>query len=228
VAGQEPLIEAVVFDVGETLVDETRLWSEWADWLGVRRSTFFAVLGASIARGEDHRAPLRMFAPDVALRDAVTQRLAAGEAVFPTSDDLYADVIPALEAVAAEGYLVGLVGNQPTEIEAMLGGLDLRLALVASSTSLGVEKPDPAFFGAVADRLGLPPAAVVYVGDRVDNDVRPAVAAGMRSVFLRRGPWAWIQAGRSDPPEADAVIESLADLPDALERRLGKPPDGRT
>jgi FMN phosphatase YigB (HAD superfamily) len=98
----------------------------------------------------------------------------------------------------------------------MLGKMDLPLALIASSASLGVEKPDPAFFTALADRLDLPPAAIAYVGDRVDNDVRPAAQAGMRAIFLRRGPWAWVQAGRADPPEAHAVIESLAELPSAL------------
>ena len=29
------MIKAVVFDVGETLVDETREYGTWADWLGV-------------------------------------------------------------------------------------------------------------------------------------------------------------------------------------------------
>lgn len=41
------MIEAVVFDVGETLIDETRQWGEWADWLGVPRFTFLAALGGS-------------------------------------------------------------------------------------------------------------------------------------------------------------------------------------
>ena len=41
----------VVFDVGETLVDETRVWSTWADVVGIPRLTFMAVLGAVIARG---------------------------------------------------------------------------------------------------------------------------------------------------------------------------------
>ena len=48
-------IRAVVFDVGETLVDETRAWGAWADWMGVPRFTFFAVYGAVIARGWHHR-----------------------------------------------------------------------------------------------------------------------------------------------------------------------------
>ncbi len=42
-------IRLVVFDVGETLVDESRMWGEWADWLGVTRLAFFAALGAVIA-----------------------------------------------------------------------------------------------------------------------------------------------------------------------------------
>jgi hypothetical protein len=28
-------VQAVVFDAGETLLDESRSWSEWACWLGV-------------------------------------------------------------------------------------------------------------------------------------------------------------------------------------------------
>jgi hypothetical protein len=43
------VIDAVVFDVGETLVDETREYGNWADWLGVPRHTFSAVFGAVIA-----------------------------------------------------------------------------------------------------------------------------------------------------------------------------------
>ncbi|HEX3868739.1 MAG TPA: hypothetical protein VHV78_18385 [Gemmatimonadaceae bacterium] len=48
-------IRAAVFDVGETIVDETRPWGVWADCLGIPRFTFFAALGAVIARREHHR-----------------------------------------------------------------------------------------------------------------------------------------------------------------------------
>src|SRR5207248_10650579 len=47
-----------VFDVGETLVDETPAWSAWADWLGVPRPAFFAALEDLIVRGRDHREVL--------------------------------------------------------------------------------------------------------------------------------------------------------------------------
>jgi hypothetical protein len=52
------VIEAVVFDVGETLVDETREYGTWADWLGVPRHTFASVFGAVIASGR-HRPERR-------------------------------------------------------------------------------------------------------------------------------------------------------------------------
>jgi hypothetical protein len=47
----------------------------------------------------------------------------------------------------------------------------------------------------------------------------------MLAVFIRRGPWGWIQVGRKDPSEADLVLETLADLPEKLEAAaLGPPP----
>lgn len=48
-------LSAVVFDVGETLVDETRAWTAVAEAAGVTPFTLFASLGALISRGEDHR-----------------------------------------------------------------------------------------------------------------------------------------------------------------------------
>ena len=42
-------INTIFFDVGETLVDETRQWGGWADWLAIPRLTFFGALGGVIA-----------------------------------------------------------------------------------------------------------------------------------------------------------------------------------
>mgnify|MGYP000663315715 CR=1 FL=1 len=214
-------LRAVVFDVGETLVDETRAWTAWADWFGIPRLTFLAVCGAVIARGGDHREPLRIFRPGLDLREELRRREAAGSGDRITADDLYPDAVPCLRALQAQGYRVGVAGNQPAHAEAAIAGLELALDLVASSQTWGVEKPDPRFFNRIAAELHLPPSEIAYVGDRVDNDVRPAAAAGLRAIFLRRGPWAWIQAPRDDPPEATLTIANLAELPDALVGWLG-------
>ena len=46
--GPAMAVRVVFFDVGETLVDETRLWRAWADWLDVPHFAFFAMMGAVI------------------------------------------------------------------------------------------------------------------------------------------------------------------------------------
>jgi FMN phosphatase YigB (HAD superfamily) len=125
-----------------------------------------------------------------------------------------------MHVLHATGYRLGIVGNQPATTEAVLHGLNVPLAIAASSETWGVAKPDPVFFARVAAELALPPSAVAYVGDRLDNDVRPAAAAGLMAVFVRRGPWAVIQAGRSDPPEAALTVETLEELPAALAARF--------
>nr|WP_298207919.1 hypothetical protein [Ferrimicrobium sp.] len=50
-AGITLSIRTVVFDVGETVLDEPREYDSWADWLGVPIHTFSAIFGAVIARG---------------------------------------------------------------------------------------------------------------------------------------------------------------------------------
>ena len=78
---RRPRIRWIVFDVGETLIDESRMWHEWADILEVPRFTFSAALGAVIARGEDHRRVFDVVAPGVdwrALRVEEYQRACLG------------------------------------------------------------------------------------------------------------------------------------------------------
>jgi HAD superfamily hydrolase (TIGR01509 family) len=211
-------VRAVVFDVGETIVDETRIWGAWADHLGIPRLTLFAALGAAIARDDHHQSVLELFRPGLDVEAEAARMAAAGRPTLFTLDDLYPDAVPTMRALAAAGYRLGLAANQPSTAEAVLRSIDVPLDLVAMSDSWGLAKPDPAFFERLVRELGLEPREVAYVGDRLDNDIRPAAAAGMVAVLVRRGPWGWVLAGRDDPQEATLVVESLAELPDALAR----------
>ncbi|HET9242733.1 MAG TPA: HAD family hydrolase, partial [Gaiella sp.] len=73
-------------------------------------------------------------------------------------------------------------------------------------------KPDPSFFERLVALSGAAAHEVAYVGDRADNDVLPALAAGMVAVHLRRGPWGMLQ----ETPSGALAIRSLAELPGAL------------
>ncbi|HET7027315.1 MAG TPA: HAD family hydrolase [Candidatus Limnocylindrales bacterium] len=209
-------VRAVVFDVGETLVDETRAWAVWADWLGVPRLTFFSMLGAVIARGRHHREVFERFRPGIDLRVEANRLGIAGRSDLLSLDDLYPDVLPALRRLTEAGYRLALAGNQPAPAAGILSAMDVPFEFVGTSAAWGVEKPSRAFFDRIVEELRLPPGDIAYVGDRVDNDVRPAAAAGLVAVFLRRGPWGWVLDDGVRPGEAALAIESLAELPAAL------------
>jgi HAD superfamily hydrolase (TIGR01549 family) len=206
-----------VFDVGECLVNETREYGTWADWLGVPRHTFSAVFGAIIARGLDYRETFRVFRPDFDLIEEREKRAAAGQPEWFGEDDLYPDVRPTLAALRDAGLWVGIAGNQTVRAGGILRSLGLPSDLVATSDDWGVAKPDPAFFECLVKAAPCGADEILYVGDRLDNDIRPAMTVGLQTALILRGPWAVIQR---DSPEADRLptirIDSLAELPECV------------
>jgi FMN phosphatase YigB (HAD superfamily) len=211
-------LRAVVFDVGETLLDESRAWSEWARWLSVSPLTLAGLLGAAIARGQDHVEALRAVKPGFELAAERRARAKAGVPDELRPEDLYPDALPCIAALREMGLVVGAAGNTVAAVEELLRSA-CGLQPVASSAGLGAAKPDPAFFAAVARLAGLEPAAIAYVGDRVDNDVLPALEAGMLAVHIRRGPWGHLHAAWPEARRADIRIDSLAELPRVLAAR---------
>lgn len=88
--------------------------------------------------------------------------------------------------------------------------------LITSSATLGVAKPDPAFFPALVKLTGHSAGETAHVGDRVDLAVLPAAAAGLTAVLVRRGPWGVLHADRADAARAAIRVDSLAELPERL------------
>ena len=211
------MISAVVFDVGETLVDETRGFEAWADWLGVPRLTFATVFGATIAAGQDFREGFRVFRPDF---DLIRERQARADAGRPETygeEDLYPDVRPALSALRELGVWGGIAGNQTVRSGHTLRDLDLPADFIATSEDWGVKKPAAEFFAKIAEAAPGNADEIVYVGDRLDNDIAPAKQAGMRTVFIQRGPWGWIFRNEQEISYlSDWRIHNLTELPDIV------------
>jgi len=198
-------LKAVFFDVGETLVDEERWWRVLAEREGLQPHVVWAALGVTIERGEEHTAlwgHLGIERPET-----------WWQAVRYDIGDLYEDAIDCLEAVRALGLRVGIVGNQTAALEQWVRDARLPADVIASSASLGVRKPDSRFFERIVELAACSAAELAYVGDRVDNDVDPAAAAGLVAVHVRRGPWGRLQR-RSE--RATIVVDTLSELPAAL------------
>ncbi|WP_246238384.1 HAD family hydrolase [Acrocarpospora corrugata] len=209
------MIRAIVFDVGETLIDETRIWSRWADRLGVSRLTFMGVLGGMAALDRSHRDAFEVVRPGLDVR----AEMAAWRREDPDGlrenfdgEDLYPDVRESLAELRKLGFQVIVAGNQPVQAYDALVAMELPVDAIYTSDGWGVSKPQPGFFARVAEAAGRVPGEILYVGDRLDNDVLPAGRAGMRTALLRRGPWGYLHADRPEAAGCDFVIDGLGEL----------------
>jgi len=122
--------------------------------------------------------------------------------------------VSAGSAVEVGQLWVGIAGNQTLRAGAILRSLELPADLIVTSDDLGVEKPDRAFFVEIAKLAPSPPSEILYVGDRLDNDVRPAAETGFATALIRRGPWGTVQQNDPDASRIPTLrIDTLTELP---------------
>ena len=207
----------MVFDVGETLIDETRIFARWADRFGIPHMAFFGTIGGVLADGGTLTDGFRLLVPGFDLaaeserwreEDPDGEREHFGEA------DLYPDVRTAFETMRRGGLSLVIAGNQPPEAGPALEAMGLGVDGIGISDTWGVKKPQPEFFDRVLDlagraRSGLRAEEILYVGDRADNDVLPARRAGMATALLRRGIYGYRHAASPDAGLADLVADDL-------------------
>ncbi|MBR8744916.1 haloacid dehalogenase [Nocardiopsis sp. MG754419] len=220
----------MVFDVGETLIDETRIFARWADRFGIPHMAFFGTIGGVIATGGTLTEGFRLLVPGFDLA-AESARWRAedpeGEREHFGEGDLYPDVRPAFDTMRKAGLSLVIAGNQPVEAGPSLAAMDLPVAGIGISDVWGVAKPRPEFFERTLELArqstpGLAPEEILYVGDRVDNDVLPARAAGMNAALLRRGIYGYRHAAGAEADRADVIADDLHRVADwAASRSAG-------
>jgi putative hydrolase of the HAD superfamily len=173
---------------------------------------------ADARAGQDRSFRARLaerFAPDgVSLADLEAE--AARHWAYPPSA-LHDDVLPCLERLRADGYRLGIIANQPSQVRSALerDGLVPFFEVWGVSEDLGLQKPDPELFLHALRTAGVEPSCAVMVGDRLDYDIRPAQQADMRTVWVLRGE------APDDPTEAQlteagASVRDLTELPGEL------------
>lgn len=123
--------------------------------------------------------------------------------------------IPTLEELR-RSYKIGLITNGKHDIQSkkieMLGFNDLFDEIMISD-DYGVRKPDTKLFEIMAEKLGIAPAEMLYVGDHPKNDVDASRNAGYTPVWVKTtGTWIF-----SDIEKPKLQIETVAELPELLE-----------
>jgi FMN phosphatase YigB (HAD superfamily) len=201
-------IRAICFDVGETLIDETRFWNEVAQYAGVPSFTLAGALGGLIERRENHRSIFGYLQIESVDPNLIGYRF--------RRTDLYPDALPTIDELKSAHYRIAIAGNQGEGVAEQLAELDLGAEVIGTSGTWGVSKPDPRFFERLCRELQLAPGQVVLVGDRLDNDILAAIEFGIHAVHIRRGPWGAIQAAWPESASVRWKIDRLGQLSDVL------------
>ena len=196
-------IEWIFFDLGSTLIDETEVY---AHRFGE------TVSGSDVSVLQFRETAVRFWTQglDGYPQAAAFYRLpkAPWRSEYETLFDGCAAV---LEMLKARGYRLGVIANQVTGTAERLGnwGILRFFDVIAPSAELGMEKPDPAIFLWALQKAGCRPENAVMVGDRIDNDILPAQALGMKTVRILTGPAA---VYRPSVEPADLTVRALSDL----------------
>ena len=84
-------------------------------------------------------------------------------------------------------YNLGIIANQPAESKKILEDLDLLKYFKVHGISkiVGLSKPDPDFFTWALIEANCPAEKALMIGDRIDNDVKPAHSIGMKTLWLK-------------------------------------------
>ena len=209
------MIEAVTFDVTNTLIHSPRLGEIYAEVLtrhgvsvGAREarrlvSVVWQELSCSAEPGRDRfsshpegeRGWWMRFLERICehLEAPPPSRFAAAELFhrFGSAEawEVFPEVPEALSALSSAGLRLAVVSNWDHRLPGVLEELGLArfFDAIVYSSAVGVEKPDGRIFAEALSRLGVPAEAALHVGDSRLEDVEGAEAVGMRALHLTRG-----------------------------------------
>jgi putative hydrolase of the HAD superfamily len=121
----------------------------------------------------------------------------------------YPDVLPALGELRERGLTLVVASNWDCSLSDWLepAGITELVDGVVTSAEVGAPKPHPRVFERALAVAGVAPSEALHVGDKMDNDVEGAAAAGVRAVLVQR---------EGEPPAGVEAIRSLRELPALL------------
>ncbi len=126
--------------------------------------------------------------------------------------ELFEDVLPVLEFLRKKGLNLAVISNMGQTGEALVKTLGLKhhIEIAVTAMEAGAEKPHPAIFQIVMQRLDVKPSQTVHVGDQLESDVLGSLNAGIQPVLMDRYRG---HTNYTDHPR----IENLKELPRTLE-----------
>lgn len=207
------------FDVGNTLVsEEAATEARLRQTVGCleRHGRRYSIedVRRALQEASAEFAPRRITAAIAKLTDDPDlRRSIEAEARYPKELELPYDRAERTLRSLSQQHRIGVLANQPAGTPERLArwGLMPFISICLSSAELGLEKPDPAVFRLALSRAECAAAEAVMIGDRLDNDIRPARLQGWKTIRILQG-FARFQAPRDEFDEPDATVAKLTEL----------------
>ena len=125
---------------------------------------------------------------------------------------LYPDTNKVLKNLASK-YKLGIIANQSAGTQSRIEkwGIDKYFDVVIASAEAGLAKPDLRIFYMALEQANCLPKEAVMIGDRLDNDIAPALKIGMKTVWVRQG-FVKYQSINNESERPDYIIDDIADI----------------
>jgi HAD superfamily hydrolase (TIGR01549 family) len=204
------------FDLGNTLISEERAWERRIQRLVRslerygRRRAIEEVRAALWEASEEFAPRLITRAIEKLIDDLECRKLILAEARYDKELESPYECAEQTLRTLSSRYRIGVIANQPAGTEERLTkwGLTPFISICLSSTEVGLEKPDPAVFQLALSQSGCKPSQAVMIGDRLDNDIRPARLLGWKTIRIAQG-FARFQSPRDGLDEADLTLANV-------------------
>lgn len=197
-------VEWIFFDVGSTLVDETRAYQHRIE---------DAIAGTDITYQQFYDTMLGYYRRNLKGDKEAIKQYGLIETKWHSEDEsLYSETIACLEKLKLK-YKIGVIANQPPGTKDRLQALGILryIDLVVASAEEGAAKPDLKIFEIALERAKCMPQNAVMVGDRLDNDIAPAKTLGMHTVWIKQG-FGKYSVPESNLEKADHIVNNLDEV----------------
>ncbi len=202
-------VKWIFFDMGSTLLDEEEAYRHWARDM---------VQGTNVSFEQYWEKRIEFAKAGFNGDQKAAEYFRLVKTPWPSEDETpFADCEETLQALCGKGYALGIIANQKPGAKERLDawGLGQYFQVIAASAELGRSKPDKAIFRWALEQAACAPENAVMVGDRLDNDIRPAKELGMRTVRIRKGLAVHMRP-RCETEIPDHTINELHELLEVL------------
>ena len=174
-------IRWIFFDIGSTLVDEEEAY---------KHRIRDMIRGTAVTFEQFSEKRIQYAKEGYSGDQKAIEYFDLNKTPWHSEDEVpFGDCEETLRALCDRGYQLGIIANQEPGAKDRLDawGLGRYFSVIASSAELGVSKPDKEIFLQALTIAECRPENAVMVGDRLDNDIRPAKELGMKTIRIRKG-----------------------------------------